>query len=146
MHPMYRTLGLYTLICLTAFAVGGSAVSAAPVGKEKPSERLRELQRERVKALEEQLQGQFERVKIGRDPMVTLLDALRELTEAELDLADSPAAEVAVLERSLGRHREVEDEVAKLVAAGLQTKQGAAQVRAARLRVEVQLEKRKLSK
>jgi hypothetical protein len=78
--------------------------------------------------------------------MVTLLDALRELTEAELDLADSPAAEVTALERAVGRFREVEDEVGKLVAAGLQTKQGAAQVRAARLRVEVQLEKRKPSR
>jgi outer membrane protein TolC len=146
MRPICRSLVLYTLPCLAALTFGEAAAWAAPVGKDKPSARLRELQRERVKALEEQMLGQFERVKIGKDQMITLLDALRELTDAELDLADTPAAEVAALERSLERHREVEAEMAKLVVAGLQTKQGVAQVRAARLRVEVQLEKRKPSK
>ena len=120
---------------------------AAPAPAKQPvPPKLRELQRERVKALEEQLQGQWERVKIGKDPLITLLDVLRELGEAELDLAETTATEVAALERAVDRFKEAEEDMGKLVAAGLQTKQGVAQVRAARLKAEVLLEKRKLQR
>lgn len=87
-----------------------------------------------------------ERVKIGKDPLVLLLDTIRDLVEAELDLADTPAAEVAALERGVERFREVQKEVEDLVGAGLQIKEVTALVRAARLKVEIQLEKRKPSK
>jgi outer membrane protein TolC len=88
---------------------------AGPGGKDKPpGERVRELQGERVKALEEQLKGQDERVAVGREPLVTWLDALRDLEEAELDLAEKPAAEVEVLERSVRRFREAEDKVTEM--------------------------------
>ncbi|HKB03584.1 MAG TPA: sigma-70 family RNA polymerase sigma factor [Gemmataceae bacterium] len=126
-----------------------AGVLAAAPGKDPPkadSERLRELQKERVEALKEQLQGQFERVKIGKDPMIQLLDAIRELYEAELEIADSREARLAAMERAVTDLKLVEEQVAQLQAAGLQTKQGVAQAKAARLKAEIQLEKIKLGR
>jgi RNA polymerase sigma factor (sigma-70 family) len=124
-------------------------LAAAPGTKDPPkptSDRLRELQKERVEALKEQLQGQFERVKIGKDPMIQLLDAIRELYEAELDVAENREARVAAMDRAVSDLKVVEEQVAELQEAGLQTKQGVAQARAARLKAEIQLEKIKLGR
>src|SRR5262245_53818634 len=110
------------------------------------NKRLRELQQERVKALKEQLQGQFDRINSGREPMIQLLDAIRELCEAELDVAQSREERLAAMERAVTALKQVEEQVAELHAAGLQTKQSIAQARAARLKAEVQLEKLKAEK
>jgi len=108
--------------------------------------RLRELQQERVKALEEQLRGQFERVKTGRDPLSSVLDAARELSEAELDIATTHEAKLAAVEKMLKLLRDCEEQLIALRDAGLQTKEGVAQARAARLKAEIQLEKLKAEK
>jgi RNA polymerase sigma factor (sigma-70 family) len=124
-------------------------VLAAAPGKDPPKvddKRLRELQQERVKALEEQLQGQFERVKIGKDPLIQLIDAVRELCEARLELADTREKRRAAMEEMLTDLQEVEENLVQLQAAGLQTKQGVAQAKAARLKAEIQLEKLKLGR
>jgi outer membrane protein TolC len=113
----------------------------------KPSsERLRELQKARVEALKEQMEGQWERVKIGKDPMIHFIEAVRELGEAELDLAEKREERLGAYERMVKILLEGEDDTAGLVNAGLQTKQGLAQIKAARLKAEIQLEKFKLSK
>ena len=122
---------------------------AAPGGKEAPppsSSRLRQLQRERVKALEEQLQGQFERVKIGKDPLIQYLNCVRELADAELELAETKEARVAAVEKMVKELATAEAEIIQLHQAGLQTKQGVAQARAARLKAEIELEKLKEKK
>lgn len=108
--------------------------------------RLPELQKERVDALREQLDGQFERVKIGKDPMIQYIQAVRELGDAELELATTNADRVAAVERMLKELREAEEMVNQLWSAGLQTKQGVAQIKAARLKAEIDLEKLKAMK
>jgi hypothetical protein len=124
-------------------------LGAAPVGKEAPppsSGRLRDLQRERVKALEEQLQGQFERVKIGKDPLIQYLEVVRELGEAELELAETKDARMAAVEKMVKELAVCEEQMIVLQQAGLQTKQGVAQAKAARLKAEIQLERLKLGR
>ena len=130
------------------FAIADASGMAAPVKEPaKPSsERLRELQKARVEVLKEQMQGQWERVRIGKDPMINFIEAVRELGEAELDLAEKHEDRLAACERMVKSFLDGEDEMARLVNAGLQTKQGFAQIKAARLKAEIQLEKFKLSK
>jgi outer membrane protein TolC len=135
-------------VALVLLGVAGVPAVAAPGSKDTPpsSERLRQLQRERVKALENQIDGQFERVKIGKDPMIQYLNAVRELADAELELADTKESRMAAVEKMVKELTTAEAETLQLHRAGLQTKQGVAQVKAARLRAEIQLEKLKLGK
>src|SRR5262249_16381685 len=114
--------------------------------KAPTSERLRELQRERVKAVEEQMNGQFERVKIGKDPLIQLIDAIRELAEAKLDIADTRDEKLKVLEEKVKFLEDIEKQIAELQNAGLQTLQGVAQAKAARIKAEIELEKLRLAK
>ena len=137
------TLGLWVIL---AWAASDGYADAAPAASGKPSEAVRQLQRERVKALKEHLQGLLERVKIGKEPLLDLIDTVRELADAELELADTPAQEVAALEIAVARFREIEKEVEVLVPVGLQRAQNVPQVRAARLKLEIELEKRKPGK
>src|SRR5262245_9044347 len=127
--------------CVALALLGLTSVptSAAPVGKETPpsSERLRQLQQARVEALKSQLEGQFERVKIGKDPMVQYLDCVRELTEAELELAETKEARMAAVEKMVKELTTAEADTQQLQQAGLQTKQGVAQVKAARIKAEI---------
>jgi len=133
---------MWALALVVATAGPLSLSTAAPVGKETKvdNKRLRQLRQERVAALEEQLQGQFERVKIGKDPLIQYIQAIRELAEAELDLADTTAARIAATEKMLKQLQDCEEQVKALQIAGLQIKQGVAQARAARLKAEIQLE------
>lgn len=122
-------------------AVAASEPSSRPAG-----ERVRELQRERVMVLEEQLEGLFGQMAERKDLPSTYLEAIRELGETELELADGRSAEQAVLERTLRRFKDAETKIISLQEAGLQTKQGVALAKAARLKAEIQLEKRKAAR
>jgi hypothetical protein len=131
----------------------GLALLAAPMARSAPGpdakpagERVRELQRERVKALEEQLDGLFGIMAERKDPPTTYLEAIRELGEAELDLADGRAAELAVLEKTVRRLREAEEKIGALQQSGLQTKHAVAQTKAARLKAEIRLEQRRAAR
>lgn len=137
-----------TLIAVVLSLCGFSAI-AAPGAKEaaKPSsERLRELQKERVKVLKEQIEGQMERVTLGKDPLLQLIEAVRELADAELDLAENPSQRVSAVERLAAALSVYEKQISDLHQAGLQNKQNVAQIKAARLKAEIQLEKMKLAK
>jgi RNA polymerase sigma factor (sigma-70 family) len=159
------TIGLATLGILTAGigwlpSVGGQPAPppgpkglplawAAPTPKDPTKvddKRLRELQVARIKALETQLEGEFERVKIGKDPLIVYLDAVRELTEAKLEIAETKEARVAVVEEMVKELKQGEEFLIQLQQAGLNTKQGVAQATAARLKTEIQLEKIKLGR
>jgi hypothetical protein len=145
---MARALQFGIALVLLLWLVG-APLPAAPGGKEAPppsSDRLRELQRERVKALTEQLQGQFERVKIGKDPLIQYLEVVRELGDAELELAETKDARMAAVEKMVKELALCEEQMVQLQQAGLQTKQGIAQAKAARLKAEIQLEKLKLGR
>ena len=144
MHDRRSGVGLASLtIEPTGSATANPALKNSPKGDTK---RLRELQRERVKELEVQLQGASERVKIGRDNLLTYIDLIRELADAELDLAETRDIKLAALERMIERLTDCETEVDKWQNAGLKTKQDVAQARAARLKAQVLLEKFKLEK
>jgi hypothetical protein len=134
--------GLGIVLAMAIAVMASSPLAAAPTGKDtKPdSKRLRQLRQERVEALEEQLQGAFERVKIGKDPLIQFIEAIRELAEAELDVAETTAAKVTAVEKMVRQLQDCEEQVKQLQVAGLQTKQGVAQARAARLKAEIQLE------
>ena len=78
--------------------------------------------------------------------MIQYLHAVRELAEAELELADTKESRMAAVEKMVKELTTAEAETLQLQQAGLQTKQGVAQVRAARLKAEIQFEKLKLEK
>jgi hypothetical protein len=133
-----------------AFLCGAvGPLPAAPALKDPPrpnNGRLRHVQSERVKALEQQLQGQFERVKIGKDPLGVLLDASREWADLKVQLAETKEAKVEVRERVFRQLFIVEEQLTQLQQAGLQTQEGVAQATAARLRAGVELEELKAAK
>ena len=120
---------------------GTSLAKAAPSKEPKPSTKLRELQKERIKALEEHIDGLFDRIKIGKSNLLTLFNTYGELLDAKLELAETPAAELAALEGALKQFEEIEKKVVQLEIAGIMAKQDAAQARAARLKAEIRLEK-----
>ena len=118
---------------------------AAPLpvpGKSPNNEKIRDLQQQRVKALEEQMDGQFDRVKIGKEHLGVYIELICELGEAEADVAKNRKDETAAMGRVVTKLRETEDVVKELAKMGLQTKQAVAQIRAARLKAEIKLEKR----
>jgi hypothetical protein len=125
----------------------GEVIKPAPKDLPKdPTRRLRELQAERIEALKVQLEGQFERTKVGKDPLIVLIDAIRELAEAELDIAETKEARMAAVEKMLRALMVCEQQLQELHQVGLQTKQGVAQAKAARLKAEIELEKLKATK
>ena len=127
---------------LLVLSVSGDA-HGAPGTDKPPSDKVRKLQQERVKALEEVSESIMERVKIGKDSLHALITLLSELTEARLEVADTEADAIKALTTSLELHRKIEEQLQEMYEAGLETKVGVRQIRAARLKVEIQLEKRK---
>ena len=137
------------ILILSSLVIVPAVGVAAPVGKEPEqpsSDRIRELQKERAKTLQEQLRDQLERVKIGKDPLIQFIDAVRELGDAELDLANNREDRLAAVERMVKSLKEGEEAIDTLLRAGLQTRGGLAQIKAARLKAEIQLERLKLSR
>lgn len=130
------------LVLSFAFLFGSSELLAAPAPDKKPSDKVIALQKERLKTLDEMFTGHWERVKVGKEPVATILSLMVELTDARLELADTEAEALKALKTSLDLHRDVEDAVNKMVEAGLMTKSQAGAARAARLKVEIQIEKR----
>jgi hypothetical protein len=136
---MTRTFAVAALVAFLIPGLTAAAPALRPAKRIDP--KVRELRQEQIKALKEQLEGQFERVKIGKDPLVVFLEAVRKLAEAEVDIAETREAELAALSNALRLLTVVEGQMEELQNAGLQTGQGVAQVRAARLEAEIQLEK-----
>ena len=117
-----------------------------PASKDSPAYRVRLLQEERAQALRTQFEGQFERVKIGKDPLLVLLDCRRELWEVETALAADHADKLKAAEGCIRDLTVIEEQLVQLRDAGLQTKEGVSQGRAARLKAEIELEKLKAQK
>jgi hypothetical protein len=138
----------FTVAHFCLLALFGAHLSAAPLGKEaKPSsERLRELQKERVKFLEEYWGGLATRGKLSGELVNNFIEAVRELGDAELDLAETREQRLAAHERMLKRLQDRENTIANLVAGGMENKHHLALVKAARIKAEIQLEKMKLSR
>src|SRR5262245_45831978 len=129
MRTVFVVLGILPVLTPSLFA--------APGGKEGSKERLQELQRLRVKLLEEQLQEQSQHVKLGKEfPIQSFIDLVRELGDARLELAETPAQRVAACERVIELLREREDETEELVRIGLQTRGAFLQIKAGRVKAE----------
>jgi hypothetical protein len=137
---MTRTFVLAVLVTVVLPCL---AVAAPGPKKEPLDAKVRELRKEQIKALQEQLSSQIGNLKIGKDSILTFIEAVRDLGEAELDLAETREAELAALSGVVKRLQVAEDEMEQMRMAGLMTKAGVAQMRAARLKAEIQLEKKK---
>jgi hypothetical protein len=96
---MTRTFGLAALVAFLIPGLTAAAPALRPAKRIDP--KVRELRLEQIRALKEQLEGQFERVKIGKDPLVVFLEAVRKLAEAEVDIAETREAELAALSNAL---------------------------------------------
>jgi hypothetical protein len=107
----------------------GPGLAAAGGG---PDELPIELRLVRCTALRTQYEGQLERVASGKDPPAQLLAAARELTDAEVGLVASREAQVAALQTGVARLAEVEQVIARLVAAGRRPPADAEKATAAR--------------
>jgi len=114
---------------------------AAMAGGE-PDDLPLELRLARCTALRAQYKGSFEAVEAGKDPPVLLLAAARMLTQAEVDLVVTRAAQVEALEGAVARLREVEDLVARMVAAGRRPPADAVEATAARREAAARLRAR----
>jgi hypothetical protein len=137
-----------TVVIVSFLSLAHVTGLAAPVGKENrpTSDRLRELQKERVKFLEEYLKGLSDRVRLRGELVNNFIESVRELGDAELDLAETREQRLAAVERMVKRLQDREDFTANQVAAGMENKHNLALIKAARLKAEIQLEKMKLSK
>lgn len=137
-----------TIAILCFVALAETNVTAAPIGTEtKPtSDKLKALQKERVKFLEEYLEGLSGRVKLRGELVNNFIEAVRELSDAELDMAETKEQRLAAYERALKRLQDREDTTANLVATGMENKHNLALVKAARIKAEIQLEKFRLSR
>jgi hypothetical protein len=147
-EPDMRVSSCVCVLCLAGLSELGplpaGAAQAAPALKHPKGHTAasRAALRDRIAALREQLQGGFERVKIGRDSVGEFLAAVREQYEAEVALADTREAERAALENAARFLAVCEDQLTELHRIGLHPADGVRQAQAARLRVELELEKR----
>jgi RNA polymerase sigma factor (sigma-70 family) len=107
------------------------------------SERIRKLQQERVKALQQLVEDRMERGRTGQDALDRVLEPVRELAEAELELAETREARIGAVEKMLKQLTTIEGLLARLQEAGLQTRSGLLEAKAARLKAEIELEKLK---
>ncbi len=116
------------------------SADAAPALKSK---KIDPLILERIKALESQLEEQWERFRSGRDPLPRFLDHVRDLATYQLLIAETHQVEISILDRAVSRLRTAQEAIENLRSAGLQTNQAVAQVRDARIEAEIRLERRK---
>jgi|GEM_PF-5556014 len=135
-------------ICTVAVFIGSVSpgpAEAAPALKDPNGEtsQSRKLKLLRVQALRTQLQGGFERVKIGKDSVVDYLQTIRDLYEAEVSLADSREAKLAVMQKACQMLFVWDEQIAQLQQAGLATFESVRRTRAARASAELELEKLK---
>ncbi len=130
----------FVVAALVALIIPGLS-AAAPSPDRRIDEKIRELRKAQIEALRQQLDQQFERLKIGKDQIVTFVTAVFDLGEAELEVADTKEAERAALDGMVKRLKDVEDQMDELQAAGLATRGQVAELRAARLKAEIRREK-----
>jgi RNA polymerase sigma factor (sigma-70 family) len=110
------------------------------------NERIRKLQQERVKALQQLVEDRMERGRTGQDALDKVLEPVRELAEAELELAETREARINAVEKLLEQLTTIEGLLDRLQQAGLQTRSGVLEAKAARLKAEIDLEKLKAGK
>ena len=145
MTRMTRTaLGICLLGVLWVSPPGPETARSAPALKDRRglTKEAREALQKRVTALGHQLQGAFERVKIGKDSLADYLNVIRGFCDAQVALADTRVAERAVLENVLRQLVVIEEQLTELHKVGLQPYDGILQSRAVREKVQFELEKR----
>lgn|SRR5262249_44494332 len=113
---------LFSMACSSMVWVAfAQSASAAPALKPPLKERERLLQLARLSALETQSRGQFERVKVGKDTISTLLDLVEEIGRTKRNLAETPDNRVNSTIEMLQTLTIVEAQCKELVAAGILT-------------------------
>ena len=120
--------------------------TAPPSVKIEPkplTEKLEELGVARLKALTEALVGLEGAVHTGKESFTTLLQIHQEILEVQCELYPGEAHRTRFLTSHLRILKTLEDSAKELVAAGTVPKRVEAQVRATRLKTEMELEKLK---
>ena len=92
---------------------------AAPALRPSAKEQQRKLQFARILTLSTQLQGEFERVKIGKDSVDTYLDLLDAWGRAKRDAANTPQERIAATLEALRLLAIADEQFRELAAAGL---------------------------
>ena len=129
------------LIAIVVLAMGATRPAfAAPALKPSPKEQQRKVLLQKLRLVEEKLQGEFERVKIGRDPVSDLTGLINEFGALRQVLAETPEDRVEAAAVVLRQLVITEEQMKELMKAGLQTKEGLAEVAAARQRAADLLE------
>ncbi len=105
--------------------------------------RLVDLQKARVVALQTQVKGLLQRFQAGKDTLITILDALDNLKDAQLALAADKKSRIEVLEGYLEYLLATEALRKGELEAGKSRPEEVAQVKAKRLLAEILLEKEK---
>ena len=128
----------------SAVAPTGPAPKATVARPKGDPARLRKLMQQRLDAVNRQIEGLDERVRLGKDPVIVLLDAYTNRLKAELELATDRTARLAAYEGHVERLKDVEELTRVLESAGMRARQEVAQVEYLRLDAEVQLERERL--
>jgi hypothetical protein len=118
------------LTCLLLAACGAPMEDTAEVKK---------LLKERVDVLRSVVEARQQGLKMGIGTVGSLAEAYRELTQAELEAADTPAKRMAALLEGYKRAAEVERRVERMFEAGDASRADAMAARAARIKAEIEL-------
>ena len=131
----------FALVTIAGWLAAGQPVAAAPAPDRQIDEKIRELRKAQIEELRQQLEDQLERLKLGKDRVVTLVTAIFDLGEAEVEVAETKEAAQTALDAMVKRLKDAEDSVEEWRVAGLATRAQVAELRAARLKAEIQREK-----
>jgi outer membrane protein TolC len=137
---------LFGVLGLGPISTGPAWSAPALKDPTKETRQARELKQQRVQAIRAQLQGAFERVKIGKDSVIDFLQSVRDLYVTEVSLADAREEKLAVVEKAVQILFVCDEQITQLNQAGLVPFDSVQRTRAARASAELELEKLKSGK
>lgn len=135
----FAIVGLIGCGALIGLSVSAGLAQPAAEVRGPDLERIAALRKERRDALLEAGNVAEQMYRAGRSDYATLMRLKAELLNAELDLAPDHFGRVAVRKRLVEQFREMEREVAARVNAGNAVASDALEVKAARLKAEIDL-------
>ena len=139
-HFWFKALSIPTVLLMVSLWLPHSARLDAQI---KQSNRVRELEEQRLVTLSNLVEITSENVKNGELSPDELVTATRARDEARLALCTSDAERIAVLEKIVQEARTVEEKDAKLVADKVLARRELLKATADRLEQEIRLESAK---
>ena len=138
------------VLILVAMAANPVAPTANPRDGLKPpakeqieasARKIKELQKERIDALEAAVDIQNTLFIKARGPFRDVMEARLLLLQAQLDMAEKRADRIALYKKAIGTVQDLEKIAAAHVKRGTETEASVLQAKARRLEVEIQLER-----